>query len=442
MAKKSLVILLVIAVVIAGAVGGTMIFLGQQNSANMQEAEPEQTKTPDINLSDAGDMAVTYIKLEQNDKVIELSFADNVWSMAGSIAPIDQKTASGIAEGLADITALHTVDTGELSLADFGLEESGLKVLYTTKNGTFTNYYGKYTQDKNAVFFRKNSDSSVYIIQTQDYENIQNGYNALEENMINIPSSDETGFIAVKTSQGEEIVFLAQPDLSLPWIMSSPYNLAITEQTSSLINNSFGNSVLQEYAGEKALPSFKLGGGTWIEYKDNSGNVIAHLNIGAPVKSKTGKDSYYCSVEGKQGVFLTSGNIADIVDSDAFSLIDNRLLSSGEFSMFEKLTITKDETSAVLTQMGEEYTLNENSITKEQAQALYTKLEEISFTDAVTQKVGAVAYCTLSLKQQGKEDININVYLYLKDFYAIDYGSGPQVYVQAKQFDEMLDEFF
>ena len=166
MVKRSAAILLVIAVVIAGAIGGTIVFLSQQNVADAAT----QTTPSAISLNDGQDSAITDIELQKDDVTIALELGDDgIWQIAGHSSGIDQAVAENISSYLAETEALQVIDIADPSLSAYGLDSGNLVVTYSTARGTYTYYYGQYTSDKSAVFFRRDGDGNVYTIDASSF---------------------------------------------------------------------------------------------------------------------------------------------------------------------------------------------------------------------------------------------------------------------------------
>jgi hypothetical protein len=58
--------------------------------------------------------------------------------------------------------------------------------------------------------------------------------------------------------------------------------------------------------------------------------------------------------------------------------------------------------------------------------------------------VDSAEYASIYVERAGfgGKNVSIKIYPYLKDFYAVDYGSGPELYVKTELLKGMLDFFF
>ncbi|MDD5016607.1 MAG: DUF4340 domain-containing protein, partial [Eubacteriales bacterium] len=417
MTKKGLAVLIVLAVIVAGAIGGTIIFLRQQEIADMANEAAQQTEK--INLSDARDMTITYIKLEDNDSVLELERgSDGAWTMSGSEAEIDQAAAQDISASLSDIVLSQAIDIGSEPLSTYGLDPGDLIATYTTAEGTYICYFGKYTSDKSAVFFRKSSDDMVYTIETQSFDGIRNGFDSLIEKIIEMPDTDTIGYAAFKTADTAETVLQRADDAytSVPWVMVSPITLPLSGDAYTLFLECLDIRTLTDYVESAALSDHGIDGETWLEYRDEAGSVLMHIDIG----EKTADSMVYCSIG--ESVFLVPEAVRDMAVRDAFSLIDQRLLPVDDTSLIDTLTIVRGEEQAVLALSDGGYTLNTESITTEQAAALYERLGAVSFSGEAAEKVGSLLYGTIFAVLTDGTEISMEIYPYLKDYYAVDYG--------------------
>jgi hypothetical protein len=450
MNKKSLVILFVLLVIVAGAIGGTIIFLEQQKAAELATV-PTPSPTVNENLSDARYKTITYIRMEDEDSVIELTLnEDSVWEMSGSDASVDQTSAGSIATYLTYVYATQVVDIGDTPLSAYGLEPGDFRVTYSTSEGTYTNYYGKYTSDRSAVFFRKEGDGRVYTIDVEYFNGVKRDHDSLRDRSVNIPDIGKTGYVVFKTEGEPQIVLKqvteAETYTPVTWVMTEPVAVPLTQDAAYLIIESLGSVSLTGFAGEEVKDEYGLDGQTWLEYRDFSGNVITRIHFGKVGQkgSEEAYDRFYCTVDGKNGVYLITRSVAQAAKSTVFSLIDQRLLPLDDFSTLDKLTMTRGEDTTVLRLAENEYTLDGEPLSLEQATELYNKTRTVNFVGMTDAAVDQTAYASIFVERAGfgGKKININIYPYLKDFYAVDYGSGPQLYVKAELLEGMLDFFF
>ncbi len=450
MTKKSLVILFVLLVIVAGAIGGTIIFLNQQKAAELA-AMPTPSPTTNENLSDARYKTITHIRMEDDDTVIELALnADNVWEMADSSATVDQSTAGSIATYLTYVYAKQIVDIGNTPLSAYGLDPGDFRVTYSTSEGTYTHYYGKYTSDRSSVFFRKQGDTRVYTIDVEYFNGVKRDHDALRDRSVNIPDMSRTGYVVLKTAGEPQIVLKqvteAETYTPVAWVMTEPVSVPLTRDAAFLIIESLGNVTLTGFAGEEIKDEYGLDEQTWLEYRDFAGDVITRIHFGnvGQKGSDAAYDKFYCTVDGKEGVYLISRSAVQAAKSTVFSLIDQRLLPLDDFSTLDRLTITRGEDTTVLRLAENEYTLDGEPLSLTQATELYNKSRTVNFVGMTDGAVDRTAYATLYVERAGfgGKNISISIYPYLKDFYAVDYGSGPQLYVKAELLEGMLDFFF
>ena len=449
MSKKSLIILLVLVVVVGGVVGGILVFLNNPASEQTAQQTEQPSPTPNINLSEANGKTISYIKLEDGETAIEIEMADGVWKMVGSDSAIDQTTAGGIAIYLTYLYAHETIDIKDTPLSAYGLDPGDFVVTYSTGNDVFINYYGKYTSDRDAVYFRKSGDDTVYTVEVEYFDAVKNDLDSLKDRSVDIPRADATGYVAFKQPGEDEIVLqqVTQSDTytSIPWIMISPVTIPVTDETASLVYSVFGSVSLTDFVDDEVLPEYGIDGQTWFEYRDYSGDVITHINVGALGREGEEEefDRFYCTVDGKDGVYLLPRAAVDAAASSALSLIDQRLIPLDDFTQLDQMTLTKGEQTAILTLKDGGYTLDGQEVSQEQAMSIYNKMRTVNFVGLIDEEVEPVEYCSIRVARAGfgGKDINIKIFPFLKDFYAVDYGSGPQVYVKAELMDNMLAFF-
>ncbi|MGI5848446.1 MAG: DUF4340 domain-containing protein [Christensenellales bacterium] len=180
MGKKGLIFLLVLAVVIAGAIGGTIIFLSRLNAEDIEG----QTARGSIltNLSDVQSNPIIYMRLKDDQSAIELELREKgIWTSANNQTPIDQDAVKSILSSLTFVDVSKMMDIGEANLSAYGLDPGDLVVTYMTSAGVYTYYYGQYAMGKNAVYFRKQGDDTVYTIKAYCFDDIKNALVALRE---------------------------------------------------------------------------------------------------------------------------------------------------------------------------------------------------------------------------------------------------------------------
>jgi len=449
MSRKSLIILLVLVVVVAGAVGGTLIFLGQQSGNEQAQETAAPTPTPNVNLSEAAGDTITNIVLKEGESEITLTLEDGIWVMAGSSAPVDQVTAGSIATYLTYLYAHETINIGDTPLGAYGLDPGDFTATYTTSGGTFTNYYGKYTSTRDAVYFRRDGDSSVYTVETEYFDGVKNDLSSLRDRSVNIPEAASTGYIAIGQPGEAEIVIkqVTESDTysAVPWMMTAPMTIPVTEDTARVIQGVFSAVTLTGFVGEDVKEEYGIDGQTYIEYRDFSGEALVRINIGALAETdeSDAQDAFYCAASGKEGVYLLPRSSVDAAAVSAFTMIDQRMIPLDDMSELDQMTIIRDDQTVILTQKDTGFSLGGEEISQGDADALLNKMRTVNFVGLVDGKVSPREYCSIRVARAGfgGKDIDMKVYLYLKDFYAVDYGSGTQVYVKAELLDNMLDAF-
>ena len=265
------------------------------------------------------------------------------------------------------------------------------------------------------------------------FNGIVGSFSMLENELVNIPSTTETASIVFQAADGPEVVLEQSGDNE--WTMTSPISRPLSDDAQALLEACFNAE--SGFAGDEVLSEYGIDSGTWLEFRDSAGDTLMYIALGV----QSG-DEVYCSIDEKTGAFLLSEAVAELAEAAPFSLIDQRFLSIDDFSLLEQLTVTKDDETVVLAKTEDGYTVNDESVTDEEAENLFDGCAAITCVGEVADKVGSVLYCSVVATSSDGGQISIDVYPYLNDYYAIDYGSGAQLYVDAAALDSFLTAFF
>ncbi len=212
------------------------------------------------------------------------------------------------------------------------------------------------------------------------------------------------------------------------WKLNEPFEGLGNPRIPELVTSLLSPARLSGFVGDDIQGDYGLDNGKLLVLQDGSGNEV-RMNVGAT----TDDGSYYCTVEGKEGVYTIYPLFGELFAIDMQNCVQQNVipLDSGHISSF---TLTTGGTTLAFD--ADAGTLNGTPMTDEAINALFDVIAAIT-VDGMTEQE-TVADRAGAMDIDGKMEISFAPYR--NEFYAVSwYGDALPVYVRQSKIDELAN---
>lgn len=358
--KKSstLILLLIAMIVLIGACFWLIKYNDKKDAGNTDEADTSTETIADI----AEDSIQTiYFKNEKTEMTLVKGEDGNWKNSKDESFPVNQTYAQNMSKAFTKLTSTRTLTEGVENLSEFGLDNPGMSVTVTDKDGKETTVaLGIEAPVTGGYYAALNGDGKVYIIAASFYNNFN--YDQIQmaavETIPAITAANITHLSVIKKDQpGFEIQY--DPEVTSDyagisnWTMNQPYEIPLSadaDAVNTLLANytalSFTSCVdynakdLSQYGLDSPATSVSLD--YYEEYTKDSATADAadttdsnttdqqeektridyrlELLIGA----KDADGNYYVKTGDSSAVNIMSADMVDkIINIDAFSIVNH-----------------------------------------------------------------------------------------------------------------------
>jgi hypothetical protein len=374
---------------------------------------------------------VTGIDIDFGDSRAGLVKSAEGWVFANDAqGEIDQLMVETALSYIAYVYASDIVAGSVDDLAGFGLDAPRLAVTVNTAGGErYTYRFGGATSDKTAYYLMMEGDPRLYLFPAVNYDQVEAGVNAFRDLALDIDAANLTA-VSFNRNDGTLVDMVWIPEAERAgnetWKLNEPFeglgNPRIPELAASLLSP----ARLSGFVGDDVLDDYGLHNGKLLYLKDGGGNEV-RMNVGAA----TDDGSYYCTVEGREGVYTVYPLFGELFTINTQNCVQQNVipLDSGHVRSFA-LTIG----GAALAFDAEAGTLNGTPVTDEAVDALFDAIAAVT-VDGMTEQAAANRVGAMDI---GGE-MEISFAPYRNEFYAVGwYGEAAPAYVRQSKIDELV----
>ncbi len=432
MTKGRFLTLLIAVAVLAALVVGSIVLI----TAPAELSGTNQLKIYGVTARD-----VMSVEIDHNGETLSIYRAeDGKWKFEGSDAPVDQARAESVITFVSYVYVTKAVDENVTDFAKYGLDpaQSVVKVKTADGNG-YTINYGYQTADNTSKYMRMNDAPTVYIQGYLSSELILRDLDALRDLKLPAFDAEQLSEIAYQNDSGETVgMNILANGLSVGncgWQMNQPAALFVPTMNIDSFKAILRSSKLSDYVGADVKPEYGLDEYAKLAQFGFADGTVLSLKIGA--QTEDGK-KYYCLVDGKEGVYTIASSLLEYLSYPSLQMALPEIMPG----MPADTTAIKAEAggqSYELKTDGSAYTLNGKTITAETYNSLFTAMKQMIIVDYVKSdvEIGAQVASITQSCASGAE-IAVTLYEYGKDFLAVDYGFGKQIYIARAPLDSFI----
>lgn len=434
MTKGRFLTLIIAAAVLAALVIGSVVLI----TAPVDPSGTNQLKIYGVTAKD-----VQSVEIAHNGETVGIYRADDgKWKFEGSDAPVDQARAESVITFVSYVYVTKAVDENVTDFAKYGLDppQSVVKV-NTVDGGGYTINYGYQTADNTSKYMRMNDDPTVYIQGYLSSELILRDLDALRD--LKLPAFDveQLSEIAYQNTSGETVgMNILANGLSVgncAWQMNQPAALFVPTMNVDSFKAILKSAKLSDYIGAEVKPEYGLDEYAKLAQFGFADGTMISLKIGA--QTEDGK-KYYCLVDGKDGVYTIGSSALEFLGYSSLQMALPEIMPAMPADTTAIAVSANGQTYDLKTD-GSAYTLNDKTITGETYDALFTAMKQMIIVDYVKPdvEIGAEVASVTQSCANGAE-VAVKLYEYGKDFLAVDYGFGNQIYIARAPLDEFISK--
>lgn len=417
--NKRIILLVSLLAALAVVVTATVLLLSNP---------PEEETNDLLMVSDIPYETIQAMTITSESGVIRVERQGDGWVAAGSDMAVDSLTCEGMATYLSYVYAVNVIEENAADLSRYGLDNPSLTAELLLKDGSQVAFvFGVMTTDQSAVYFMKRGDGSVYTMRSDHFTQIRSTLTDIVD--LSLPAVDSGNIASVSYKRGSVEQSVVRSDL-----FESGYAF---EQSGAAASDAFMEQVsktaksrLNSYVGNEVKAEYGLDSGDYFRITDLAGTeMLVHLGA----KTEDGK-KYYCTVDGKRGVYLIDEPYTAFIVDDVSLCMDKRLIPVAPENI---VSISWQGQGQQIELAGGKTTINGQPQSADVYDALLGALQEAKASGVVDSDVGDVVYTlTMTLPDN---TIEIKLCEYLKGFYALDYGKGPSLYIKAEALKTLTD---
>jgi hypothetical protein len=434
--KKTWILIVIGMIVLVGIVVALIFLLGDK----------EVTDDKAISVSKVSYTKVTGMKITQSDYVVDLVKTDGVWNHRNDIgADLDQSSMESALTMVCYLYAQEKLSDKVEDLSVYGLDPAAMLVEIELDDGTAMSFsFGSYTSNRDGVFMKYSGSDAVYIYDLDSFSILDNAAKAMCDLSIDI-DADSLDKIEIMRASGVRIPITVEkiPDdkkVGLEsWMLTSPFTTIANAEMVTLVKSFFAVPRYSAYVGDDILEEYGFGSSSAYIYLKESGGKSVKILIGG----KTDSGRYYCTEEGKSGVYELASGFEALLEIEDSNIIPSALFP---VSVEQTVNVTIEAGNAtyeLVNNGGSNYTLNDKALSNEMAQALYTYLSQLEFAGVTdNEDISGEPEAVVTLIKGGNELI-YRFYRYRNDFLAVALnGSGTASgYIKADHLTALVSAF-
>ncbi len=434
MTKGRFLTLIIAAAFLAALVVGSVVLI----TAPVDLSGTNQLKIFGVTAKDVQSVEITH----SGDTVSIYRAEDGKWKFEGSDAPVDQARAESVITFVSYVYVTKAVDENVTDFAKYGLDPAQSIVnVKTADGGGYTINYGYQTADNTSKYMRMNGDPTVYIQGYLSSELILRDLDALRDLKLPAVDVEQLSEIAYQNTSGETIgMNILANGLAVgncTWQMNQPAALFVPTMNIDSFKAILKSSKLSDYIGADVKPEYGLDEYAKLAQFGFADGTVISLKIGA--QTEDGK-KYYCLVDGKDGVYTITASALEYLSYPSLQMALPEIMPAMPADT-TAITVSANGQSYELKADGSAYTLNGKSITAETYESLFTAMKQMIIVDYVKPDVEIGAeVASVTQKCVNGAEIAVRLYEYGKDFLAVDYGFGKQIYVARAPLDSFISK--
>lgn len=412
MSKRNIILLASLLLALAAVVVVIILLLNNP---------PEEESSDLLLVSDIPFDSIQAMTITSESGVIRVERQHGGWKAAGSDMAVDSLTCEGMATYLSYVYALDVVEENAAKPAQYGLDNPLLTAELTLTDGSRVVFlFGLPTTDRTAVYFMKAGDASVYTMRSDHFAQIRSTLADIVDLSLPALDSEKIDGVAYKRKGLEQSV--VRSDIYESGYMFEQSGIAASGAFMAEVRKT-AKARLSAYAGSEEKPEYGLDSGNYIRITDTAGTEIM-LSLGA--KTDDGK-TYYCTVNGKDGVYLLDEAYTAFMVDDVALCMDKRLMPVAANNIVSVSWQGQEQqielADGVVAVSGQQQDTGAY-------EALMDALLAAQASGVIESEAGDAIY-TLTVKLYGGGIMEVKLCEYLKGFYALDYGKGPSLYIKA-----------
>lgn len=419
MSKGKIILLAVLGLALVGAIVATVLLLPGQAA--------EGQKNNLIKVSEINFESIRSIKTAQGGSVLEVERSGDTWRAVGSDAPVDKLTCESMATYLSYVYATAVVEKNPQGLEKYGLNPPELTAELSLTDGNTVKFsFGRATADKSAVYFMKSGDPSLYTMMNEHFAQIKGTMAGIMD--ISLPALDKDNLASIAYKRGTIEQSLSRSDIAESGFAFDKTGVAAASVFIEQVQKMLGYR-LSAYLGTEAKPEYGLDKGDYVKITDKAGKTL-NMTLGANTEDK----KFYCSIEGKPGVYLAAEDFLSFIVDNTYLGMDWRLIPvpAGNIASISFSGGGKDLT---LASENGKYLENGKEVAKADYDRLIAGFTAIQAPGAINTKPEGKAAYSLNVKLTDGKSFKADLLPYLKGFYALDFGKGPYLYIKAEALD-------
>ena len=412
MSKRNVILLVSLLAALAVVVVAIVLLLSNP---------PEDESNELLLVSDIPYDSIQAMTIISESGVIRVERQGEGWTAAGSDMAVDSLTCESMATYLSYVYAVDVVEQDVSDPSQYGLDNPSLTAELALSDGSqavFT--FGVPTTDQMAVYFMKSGDGSVYTMRSDHFTQIRSTLTDIVD--LSLPAVDGENIAGLSYKRGSMEQSVVRSDIFESGFAFEQSGAAASDAFMAQVKKT-AKARLNSYVGSEVKPEYGLDSGDYIRIADTAGvEMVLHLGS----KTEDGK-KYYCTVDGKEGVYLLDEPYTTFMVDDVALCMDKRLMPVAVDSIV----------SASWQGQGQQIELADGTVTvngqpqgADTYEALMSALTEAQASGIIDTDAGDAVY-TLTVKLSDGGSLEVKLCEYLKGFYALDYGSGPSLYIKA-----------
>lgn len=390
---------------------------------------PEEEGNELLLVSDIPYDSIQAMTITSESGVIRVERQGEGWAAAGSDMAVDSLTCEGMATYLSYVYAVAVVEEDAADPSRYGLDNPSLTAELTLADGSHLEFaFGLPTTDQTAVYFMKSGDASVYTMRSDHFAQIRSTLTDIVD--LSLPAVDGESIRSLSHKRGSLEQSVVQSDIFESGYAFEQYGTAASAAFMEQVKKT-AKARLNSYAGSEVKPEYGLDSGDYIRISDAAGTEMV-LHLGA--KTEDGK-KIYCTVEGKDGVYLLDEPYTAFMVDDVALCMDKRLMPVAADGI---VSVSWQGQGQQIELTDGAATVNGQPLGEDESAALANTLLSAQASGIIDSEAGDVV-CTLTVKLSDGGSLEVKLCEYLKGFYALDYGSGPSLYIKAEALTALTD---
>ena len=412
MSKRNVILLVSLLAALAVVVVAIVLLLSNP---------PEEESSELLLVSDIPYGSIQAMTITGESGVIRVERQGEGWTAVGSDMTVDSLTCESMATYLSYVYAVDVVEQDAADPGQYGLDNPSLTAELTLSDGSRVVFaFGVPTTDQTAVYFMKSGDGSVYTMRSDHFAQIRSTLTDIVD--LSLPAVDGESIAGLSYKRGSLEQSVVRSDIFESGFAFEQSGAAASDAFMAQVKKT-AKARLNSYVGSEVKPEYGLDSGDYICIADTSGvEMVLHLGS----RTEDGK-KYYCTVEGKDGVYLLDEPYTAFMVDDVALCMDKRLMPVAADSI---VSVSWQGQGQQIELADGTATVNGQPQGADVYQALMNALKEAQASGIIDTDAGDAVY-SLTVKLSDGGSLEVKLCEYLKGFYALDYGSGPSLYIKA-----------